>query len=234
MNNLFFGHLFDDKSLDLVTLKQDQLRQIEHLAFSIPQYRKDLILSTLETFPSAKIYSCENRGRDMYPFLNAMRKSKFSEDSIIVKWHDKKRNHINGKPLSLSERINLLEYCIPNRRSDVSPLAKFMLLNSEISLTTIDGWLLPLALRIGSNKFQISQWALQENWNWDSIYNDSFFPAGGVFAIKASALTSSKWYKSEHINIEYSYGGIDGTWAHASERWIGVLAGRKGYLATIK
>lgn len=233
MSEIYFvGHVFNHDCLPLLESRKFQINQMKNIHFSFPQTRKTLGRSIEEMFPTATVTAISNKGRDMYPFQQMVRGLKLDPTDLIVKWHDKKRNHINGKSLSFSERQNLLDLCIPSGERCSIILADVLAKHLESSLVTLEGWALPLALRLGSNTGRLYSFCLQESWDWESIVKTSIFPAGGIFAIRSKNLIGTSWLSSNYSDIEFGHGGLDGTWAHASERWIGVLAGRDGRILT--
>jgi lipopolysaccharide biosynthesis protein len=233
MHTHFIGHVFDPDCLFLLENRKVEINQMRNIYFSFPQTRKSLGRSLQKLFPSALVTSIPNKGRDMFPFRQVVRNLDLEPSDLIIKWHDKKRNHFSDKPLSDLERQNLLDLCIPLGNSHASVLAGVLMNHLDSNLVTLDGWALPLALRLGSNSEKLYSFCLQENWDWESIIKFGVFPAGGIFAIRAKNLIGTKWLDSDYSDIEFGHGGLDGTWAHASERWLGILAGRDGTIITI-
>jgi hypothetical protein len=230
----FLGHIFDSSALELLSEFKVHISKISNVTFSYPQSRNEIgcLLSTM--FTNAKLIPVSNRGRDFYPFKQALQEIGAKPNDLVIKWHDKRRNHFSGLPLKFLERKTLLEYCLPRGKSEIPPLLDPFVDDREVSLSTIGGWLIPLGLRLGGNSSGLNRFALEENWSWEDVRQNSMFPAGGVFAAKYQVFGESKWLNSESAQIEYGHGGLDGTWAHASERWMGVLAGRKGKLSEIR
>jgi len=229
----FLGHIFDSSALELLSEFKSHFSQVSNLTFTYPQTRNEIGHSLSSMFNHAKLIPISNRGRDFYPFKHALQDIDVKPSDLIIKWHDKRRNHFSGLPLKLRERQTLLEYCLPRNKDEIPPLLVPFVDDQEVSLSTIGGWLIPLGLRLGGNSSLLSQFAREESWSWEDIRQNAFFPAGGVFAAKYQVFSGSKWLNSQSNQIEFGNGGLDGTWAHASERWMGVLAGRKGKLSEI-
>jgi len=229
----FHGHIFDYSALDLLLEYQIELNTISSLTFTYPQTRKKIGSDLSNFFPNAKILPVSNKGRDFYPFKKSLEEITVLSQDVIIKWHDKRRNHFSGLPLSMQERRNLLEYCIPTSEPGIPPLLIPFQDCAEVSLSTIRGWLIPLGLRLGNNTKMLIQFCQQEGLQWENVISNAYFPAGGVFAVKYVLLQNSSWLHADPPNFEYGHGGLDGTWAHSSERWIGVLASRAGQLSEV-
>ena len=232
LQSVFVGHLFDEGSVNLLKSRSDQVKVVKRKIFTFPASRKYIGTYISKLFPDSEVIPVVNRGRDMFPFLHALKHLGESE-LVIIKWHDKRRNHFNGNDLSYEQRMNLLDYCLPGRGLVFGPLEKSLIDNDGANLSTLEGWLLPISLRLGSNALKLNYFALQENWAWEDILRSACFPAGGIFAIRSRSVMGSKWLEESHSDIEFGHGGLDGTWAHASERWLGVLAGRNGEMLEV-
>jgi lipopolysaccharide biosynthesis protein len=229
----FHGHIFDTSAIDLLSEYQREFNSITRLTLTYPQSRNGVASALKFLFPEAKLLPVSNKGRDFYPFQQSLRASSASPNDIIIKWHDKRRNHFSGFQLSMTERRNLLEYCLPDFEIGIPPLLIPFKKNENVSLSTIKGWLIPLSLRTGTNRNFLIQFCQQEGLQWENVFANSYFPAGGVFAVKYKSLQNSSWLKMDDMLIEYGHGGLDGTWAHASERWIGVLASKGGQFSEV-
>ena len=228
----FIGHIIDRSGFELLNEHIENFREFDLVYISFPQTRNDLHRLLLETKVFKPLPS-PNKGRDMFPFLLSLKHANLNIGDIIVKWHDKRRNHLSAVPLSEDERKKLLSYCIFNGEAP-PPLVIPMLERTLCIASTIYGWNLPLSLRIGSNVDRLFQFSCDEGWNWEDIYKNSLFPSGGIFSARAEVLLRSQWFRGEHADIEFGFGGLDGTWAHASERWLGVLMSHSGELAEVR
>jgi hypothetical protein len=229
----FVGHIFDSSGIELLSEFEFQFSRISNLTFTFPQTRNKIGYSLASMFPSAKLIPTSNRGRDFYPFQQALQSIDAKPTDLVIKWHDKRRNQFSDLSLLFKERKNLLEYCLPRNTGETPPLLVPFTDDQEVSLSTIAGWLIPLGLRLGGNSSTLNRFSQEEGWSWDDVKQNSMFPAGGIFAAKYQVFKGSKWLNSESAQIEYGHGGLDGTWAHASERWVGVLAARKGKLSEV-
>ena len=229
----FIGHIFEISAIDLLLQYQAEINSIPSLTFTFPQTRLGIGSTLKSIFPHANVFPISNKGRDFYPFQQAIRKIDVLSNDLVIKWHDKRRNHFSGLPLTMVERKNLLEYCLPYSGHELPPLLLPFQNNNNISLSTIKGWLIPLSLRLGNNRKYLMQFCQRDGLQWEDVLTNAFFPAGGVFAAKIDLLQNSNWAQMDDLEIEYGHGGLDGTWAHASERWVGVLASRSGQFSEV-
>lgn len=208
------------EGLELVIAEKEALSRFESITITHPQtYRMDSKYLNLPT--NLHFLALPNKGRDVWPFKKSIRHVLPQPEDILLKWHDKKRNQFSGKQLNLEERRNLLKFVLQPSRKSQSNFEDAII--KEVTGVAPAGWLLPLSFRLGNNERKLKDFCNREGWEWSQVLERSWFPAGMIFAIKADVVLRSEWYSDELTDVEYGHGGLDGTWAHASERWIGCL-----------
>lgn len=167
----------------------------------------------LSDFPNAKIYSCENRGRDILPFIEMMKDILPLDYKYICKIHSKKslhrvdgdrwRNHLIDSLLSSKEKI----VKIKNQ------------LDSGIGIIVAKGNIFSYQEWIGSNDEMVKQFAKKAD---IKIPNDFTFPAGSMFWFNPNIFEKLVRYV-DLSKFDFEKGQIDGTKAHAVERVFGIL-----------
>lgn len=177
------------------------------------------IKNILSVYPSTNIFMFENRGRDVLPFLKIFKEiEKLNYDSLC-KIHTKKSMHRDNG----SEWGGLLRQRLFDNKDEI---IKNLTKDNSIGVYVAKDNLADSSF-IGLNKEN-----MQVTCNLLNIrYTDDFsFPLGSMFWCRPESiyqLTSEK-LESKYFVIEN--GEIDGTFAHAIERMVGLLIQKNGYL----
>ena len=178
----------------------------------------DDIKRVLSIYPSANIFMFENRGRDVLPFLKIFQIiENFGYDSLC-KIHTKRSIHRDdglnwGKVL----RTRLFD----NKDEILNSFKDDMSIGAYVAEGSLGGF-----RSIGLNKSNIEYACKLLN----IAYADGFsFAIGTMFWCKPKAIyqLASRKLSSKYFVIEN--GDIDGTFAHAIERLIGLLIQHNGY-----
>lgn len=170
----------------------------------------------------------ENRGRDILPFLKALRRHDMSRDGIGLKLHTKRSPHrSDGDAWRQFLSGSLLKVDCDGK------LLGHVLLASEprIGLAAPPAHLLRLDGRTSINA-DVMERALQRIEPSASLTDleGCRFPAGSMFWFRRCAL--QKVICSDLFDLFECEGGqLDGTAAHALERLFGIIVERQGFLA---
>ena len=164
-------------------------------------------------FPNITIFSYENRGRDILPFINILEYILPLDYRYCCKIHTKKsphrvdgdqwRNHLIDSLLSTKERIDIVKSYLNNNTGIVV---------AKGNIFSYNEW-------IGSNATIVENFANNAKIR---IPDDFYFPAGSMFWFKPFIFKKLV----EHIDktkFIYEDEQIDGTKAHAIERIFGLL-----------
>ncbi|MBA3706834.1 MAG: glycoside hydrolase family 99-like domain-containing protein, partial [Bacteroidetes bacterium] len=164
-------------------------------------------------YPKAKIYSFENRGRDILPFLKILKIILPLNYSAICKIHTKKSPHRDD---GNEWRNSLIKGLIgtPERINQ-----SIKLLEKDTGIVVSKGNLYSYKMWIGSNAELVEDFAKKAN---IQIPDDFMFPAGAMFWIKPKVFQKIVDHMDEK-DFFVEEGHLDGTIAHACERIVGLL-----------
>jgi len=172
----------------------------------IQQIKKD--------YPDVVLFSCENRGRDILPFIEMMRYITPLKYKYICKIHTKKSLHrIDGDRW----RKHLIASLLGSKERILK--AKQMLDSKKVAIIVPRANKLKYSEWKGSNEVFIKSFARKAN---IKFHEDFDFPAGSMFWFKPEVM--DKLIK--HIDLKrfhFENSQIDGTKAHAVERIFGLL-----------
>lgn len=168
------------------------------------------------------IRSFENKGRDVLPFLKIMDDVVADKNEMLIKVHTKKSLHrIDGDTWRKELYSQLLSF-----PKYVRGFSKFKE-NKELSLISPDGNLVPISYYWGSNEKNVLNLCKKYSINFSHNKNYQFI-AGTMFLAKVSLF---KELIEQRPIIENDFdnelGQIDGTLAHAYERFFGIYACEK-------
>ena len=195
--------------------------------------RHDLSMSALEEIrrrrPNVFIQCEENRGRDIRPFLFALRRIQALGYKLACKIHTKKAPHL--APASGEQwRQRLMEPLLGSSGSVARAVQQFSE-EPNLGLLAPQGSIMDLR-RITVNMFN-TFWLnrlLNRMNRPDLIGNYSFqFPAGSMFWFRVAALAGLDELILAEDDFEEEYGQTDGTLAHAVERLVALFAEQRGY-----
>ncbi|MBC6718776.1 hypothetical protein H9Q09_21595 [Aurantimonas sp. DM33-3] len=171
----------------------------------------------------------ENRGRDVLPFLECLRRLKDAPlPDIGLKLHTKKSPHRDD---GLDWRNALILSLLETGGQGMSRLAALDLMEaqSRIGLIAPRHSFLPVRGRIGSNRSGMRRMADRMGIALDQILTDhARFPAGSMFWFRRAALSDFAHAKYADL-FEPETGKLDGTMAHAAERLFALAAEHQGF-----
>ncbi|MCM2505777.1 rhamnan synthesis F family protein [Aureimonas altamirensis] len=167
-------------------------------------------------------YSTENRGRDVLPFLEALRLAEPFD--VGLKLHGKKSLHrLDG----VSWRDALLQSLLPDP-DQVNAIVARIASNPRIGIVAPDKSLCSLDRHIGRNMRSLRKIATHMNVDLEPLVSDTpYFAAGTMFWFRSSALQALSRHDYGDL-FSAEKGQTDGTVAHAFERLFPAIAGHEG------
>lgn len=188
---------------------------------------KAVSIKVKEIYENAEIYAFENKGRDIRPFIAVLPILIRREYQAVLKLHSKKSLHMGGGELW---RNILFSELLP-KSSELNDIIKSLNSYTYLGLIAPKGSVLSIDHDFGSNKLWIEKLVIElgESIQW-LVQTNARFAAGTMF-----------WFKPESIQVllecssiqndlfEQEEGQLDGTLAHAIERFIGIANLANGY-----
>lgn len=211
-------HLYDPE------LAVEFSRHLEHAQVDIWITITDrAVLSVIEPcFPHANILLVANRGRDIAPFLSVLRKiSNINYDAVLKVHSSRSHHHLDGD----RRREEMLSQLLPDH-SDLEQFRKEFLSFPDIGVIGPKGNKCFVREDIGSNQPYIDR---LERLTGIATLEDDAFIAGSMYWFRPSALASMLPLPIQTYDFDFEDGQVDGTLAHALERFIGVMARAAGF-----
>jgi lipopolysaccharide biosynthesis protein/glycosyltransferase involved in cell wall biosynthesis len=206
----------------------DNLENNFDLFVSIPANVKFTPERILRKYPTSYIYSCENRGRDIAPFINILPLIMELGYSSGLKLHTKKTVHRED---GLQWLGDILAQLLGSKKSILA--AKSALLDKTIGIVAPSGHVLPSSYYWGAtNEAEANQSNVRKLAGMAGLQNgtgDFSFVAGSMYWFRPSALKMVCDANIELSYFEHEKGKKDGTFAHAVERFIGFAVLESGY-----
>lgn len=182
----------------------------------------------LKKYPEAYVYRCQNRGRDMAPFLKILSILIELEYEFGLKLHTKKTVHRSD---GLQWSKDILRKLLSSEKHISA--AKRALLEENIGMVAPSTHLLPSLFYWGlSDKAEANQRnvrALSEVVGLSNNHDNFSFVAGSMFWFRPSALKVLAAINLDLYDFEPEIQQKDGTLAHAMERFIGLVIEESGY-----
>ena len=180
-------------------------------------------------FPAIYFLSEENRGRDIRPFLLALRRIRSLGYVTACKLHTKKTPQLD-RGIGESWRQRLMESLLGSEES-VARAVEVLSTQSDIGILAPSRSVMDLSLPMyhRPNRFWLDQ-LLKRMGRSDLIGNYGFsFPAGSMYWFRVEALAGLDDLILAEDAFEEELGQRDGTLAHAAERLVGVYAQGRGF-----
>ena len=178
----------------------------------------DLIPEIIDAFPNVRLYSIENRGRDILPFIEMLKDIIPQNYKYLLKLHSKKslhrvdgdrwRDHLIDSLISTNERVIKSIDCLANGAGIVV---------AEDNKLRLGDW-------IGSNRTELKKLSKTIGFKYSE---EIFFPAGSMFWTKPEVM-APLLDVIQNSDFAIENGQIDGTAAHAIERFFGILCAHAG------
>ncbi|WMJ67753.1 glycoside hydrolase family 99-like domain-containing protein [Stenotrophomonas sp. 24(2023)] len=171
---------------------------------------------------TAEVWTFDNHGRDILPFLHAADRLLQENESLVLKLHTKRSTHRDNGDQWRRDMVDLLLGPAQAART----LAHLQA-HPDIGLMAPAGHLLPVADYLGGNAARMERlWA---QLGLDGQPQDGQFASGSMYWARLPALRP---LLDAHLlpgSFEAEAGQIDGTLAHAIERATGAVITTAGY-----
>ncbi|HET9905510.1 MAG TPA: rhamnan synthesis F family protein, partial [Anaerolineales bacterium] len=193
------------------------------LYVTIP-YEVDISETTLKAeIPNARIYRCENRGRDIAPFLRVFSAISELNYKYICKIHTKKSVHIGaGKEWQQDMMDKLL-----GSPETIANIKQAFDTHTTWGLIGPQGHVVPHIYYWAQNSEKVLHLAHSIDIPTDNI--EFSYVAGSMFWFRPQALNLLLNPNILTQSFEPEQGQQDGTLAHAFERFFGMVSNYAGY-----
>ena len=183
----------------------------------------------LDCFPSAQLFRCENRGRDVAPFLQVLASIAFLPYKYVCKLHTKKSPHIRNGDVWHEDMVTKL-LASPDAIARVRGALDG---HPQWGLVAPRGHVLPISPESyywGQNADNVLELARASGMHLGDAAQLTFsFVGGSMFWFKPAALRPLANLELGTDAFEPETGQVDGTMAHAVERFIGLSARQAGF-----
>ena len=171
-------------------------------------------------WPRVRVFGVPNRGRDFAPFvLHLLPAILEVGHGCVLKLHTKASTHMNfGGAWAYHMESSLLSPALFEHFQE----------SDELGVVTPQGTLLPMSLNLADNVAWMQHLAALNSVPTSSLLG-CHFPAGSMFFAKTDALLPLLNFDLSLDDFEPEAGQVDGTLAHALERWTGVAVESRGY-----
>jgi lipopolysaccharide biosynthesis protein len=186
------------------------------LFVSIPESATEITSDILSAYPDTVVYHCPNRGRDIAPFIAFLNEIKDLGYSYICKLHSKKSTHLDDGAKWRSELYSELLGSTEQIEKILGKLSQ-----PEIGMICPNGSLLSTREYIGGNQDLLITLAHLLHLSYSGEYFN--FSGGSMFWCKPEAIVRICDLNLMATDFPEEKGQIDGTIAHAIERFLGFL-----------
>ncbi|MEA3535646.1 rhamnan synthesis F family protein [Rhizobium sp. CC-YZS058] len=221
-------HAFYPELLDEMLAELSEYRGNLKLFLTVPSDKVGAVKDVLSQYKfEAEILACANRGRDVLPFLTALKKIDPEEFSLVLKLHTKRSKHLqNGE----AWRRELLA-CF-TKPQELEAAVKIFDDRPDIGILGPSGHNVSMEGYMGSNEGRLSD--LKRRMGVGDIRNAKLgFIAGSIFMARPAALEALLDLDLTEEDFESEAAQTDGTLAHAIERaWTFAASARLLKVAT--
>lgn len=222
--HVFYPNVWEEMAADMEAV----VRQPFDLVITRPAGSQPVVRPRTDFLCSVTELEVDNRGRDILPFLIALKQQPQPTDGIGLKLHTKRSPHrsdgddwrrfLTGKLLQTNGEGQLLGHAL-------------LATEPRIGLVAPTAHLLPLGRRTSINE-EVMVEALQRITPGASlaVLDGSRFPAGSMFWFRRNALQTVIETDFTDLFVRES-GQLDGTAAHAFERLFAFIAEQQGFVA---
>ena len=217
--HVYYPEIFQEIAAYLANLDGDF-----DLYVSVPETHAEYAPDILASFPQARIYLTENRGRDIAPFLRLLTTIQSLGYRYLLKLHTKQSPHrADGKLW----RQEVYEKLVGSK--EIVSLAKNRLhADPQAGILGPKGHVLNNRLYVGGNAANLSLLAYKAGIAaWQDI--PFFFVAGTMFWTKPEAFQSFQNMAFRSTDFEPEPIEADGALVHALERFFGLAALHAGF-----
>jgi glycosyltransferase involved in cell wall biosynthesis len=216
--HLFYEELFEEIETYLINLHQFDLY------ISMPKSISGLKDRIFASYPDARIFFTENRGRDISPFIIIYKNISSLDYNYLLKIHTKKSPHREDGD---TWRADVFRKLLGSSETIDSAMSAFEN-NPEIGVIGPKGHVIDYRIYWGSNKKKTEELASRAGVSVKKNYSFNFV-AGSMFWAKPKALRHLSLLTIKPQEYEPEPLGPDGALVHALERFIGLIVEKEGY-----
>ncbi|MGV1003387.1 MAG: rhamnan synthesis F family protein [Candidatus Nanopelagicales bacterium] len=219
---LVIAHVYYPELWDELADRIELIDEPFDLAVSLTAERSEGLLETIHArFPQAIIETFENRGRDMLPLLNLLDLGLVGDYDAVLKVHTKKSAHRRD---GRRWRAQLLDALCPSP-AGIELMLELLRKDPTVGMIGPTGHVLGLEFW-GQNGTLIDAIASRVPLGYDPTR--VWFAAGSMFWIRPQLLRAMMLPNLTEDDFEYEVAALDGTTAHALERYVGVIVAAAG------
>lgn len=219
---------YEDLACELV---EKYIAQYQDKLDLIITMRSDVKLSTLEkikaSFKNVFFVMVDNRGRDIRPFIKALKVADGFGYKYICKVHTKKSPHrVDGQQWRESLFADLL-----GAREHVAKIINYFELHEDVGIIAPRNSITDLSIpeiNLGNRYWLEKLFARMDSPELFKTFKTSF-PAGSMFWFRKDALDPLASNLLDEEEFELEAGQLDGTLAHSVERVTGAVANSQGF-----
>ena len=205
--HVFYPELLGDLVGRLEALEMPPALIVSTVSDVKPVLERMLAGSTLRH----EIVAVENRGRDIWPFVQMLTRCDELGYELVLKLHTKRSRHRGDGDRWRSELLDTLL-----GPAVVARVRAAFTADPALGLVGPSAHHLSLTSYIGANLDNVI--ALGRRIGVESIDEDAAFFAGSMFYVRLAALAPLRAIRLEQSDFEPELGQVDGTLAHAIER----------------
>lgn len=216
-------HAYYDDVFEDILNRLSQIR-IKHLTLfvTVPKEKTEQVNKLLQASDfNYFVATCNNRGRDILPFIKIAKVILAQGYEYIIKIHTKKSLHRD-------DGDQWREGIYSEMLSDdfIISAIHTMETSKDVGIVSPNGQIVPMNDYWGTN-FKLVNTLAQKTGVDSTIFTDLNFVAGNMFAIRKDVVQGLIKLDLQEGEFEVEKGQIDGTLAHAIERFFSVLCYHK-------
>lgn len=165
----------------------------------------------------------ENRGRDIWPFLQVLRQIQVDKNTAVLKLHTKKSGHLRAGDLWRRDIYGKLL-----GKNGIEQTVHLLNEDRGIGIVGPSDHVVPMNLYYGANANKLKDLSTRMGVRMEDLYRLQFV-AGTMFYARLEALVPLLSLNLGKDDFEREEGQLDGTMAHALERAIAVSAFAAGF-----
>lgn len=193
-----------------------------HVHLTTPSDRADELRRLVGETQSVTVHACENRGRDIAPFLSVLQSGELDQYDAVLKVHTKRSPHLLDGEI---RRKLLFAMLCGDRRATYRMLKAF-----EDPKVGMVGWSASFrqsAYFWMKNEVRVRELSERMNISPDDIRLGFF--EGSMFWFRPSALRPLRDLGLQRADFETEAGQLDGTLHHAIERCFTIACWSRGF-----
>lgn len=223
-------HAYYEEELGYILKKLNLIsKQFDLILTGRPDEFSERVMSQIPSTANAVFaFTYENRGRDVAPFVDLLKRGIFDGYSVVLKLHTKRSSYSNSGTTWFE---NLIEGLIQSPNSVATVLGAFA--ESKVGICGIESQFLVDGQRFwGGNRTQVRR--LRASLGLSSLPYELGFFAGTMFWFSPAAFAPLKSLSANPFKFRFAKerGQRDGTLAHNLERIFCDVSISSGYLVT--